>query len=314
MNGITDNPEVSTNGGAISTSSGTSAPPDTASAPIADMVPQAVSRIQQKLKTPSPEPAPVRYKYAVDAIAAMNSAQSWAEYNNILKANSDWLSNARFSHAAQEAAVVVNHSVTAQRMSDAAALKERSQSVQFQVAKKMINDTTEKLSAITDISFLATALDEIKTNGYTPQLITKINQQHLLENAGTIKKPVADTLTFSDGRTVDVVYGPSGAPTVIKDGKAADDAHQKALQDVAKADLLDARKEVHRAKDETSKDNALRAYVSAKRNFDMVFSTSKTNAPAAPAAANTQTKIVIQNGQRFQLNPDGTSTHLGPSQ
>lgn len=37
-------------------------------------------------------------------------------------------------------------------------------------------------------------------------------------------------------------------------------------------------------------------------------------APPTATGTNKTAKIVIQNGQRFQLNPDGTTIHLGPAQ
>lgn len=134
-------------------------------------------------------------------------------------------------------------------------------------------------------------------------------ETNIVKEIAKDNRPVADTLTFADGKTVNVVYGPSGAPTVIKDGKEADDTYMKALQEVAKADLLDARKAVHKATGVDEREQALNGYYSAKRNFDSVFRTSKpatapaTNAPAATTNAPAASSAIPMPSAKTELVP-----------
>lgn len=144
---------------------------------------------QVQKATPAVRPKAVRYKYGVDAVAAMNAAESWEEYNGILQANADWLSNARFSQGAQDAAKVVGHVVTSKRMSEAAALREKMQSVQFQAMQKVIDTTTKNLSELSNVDFISQAMEGIRTNGMTAEWVGKINAQHAIQKAEESSKP-----------------------------------------------------------------------------------------------------------------------------
>lgn len=159
------------------------AEPEAAAPNLPDMRRRAPSP-ESALRLLSPAPTPnrmVKYKYASDAIAAMNAAGSWEEYNGILTQNADWLANAWFSKGAQEAAQVVGHVVSSKRMSEAAALREKMQTVQFQTMQKIVDTTTKNLSELSNVDFISQAMEGIRTNGLTSEWVGKINAQHAKE-------------------------------------------------------------------------------------------------------------------------------------